>query len=195
MERNGPIVAPPAAGRDALKIELQNVTCTVDLGVKLNLVHVNESLRNSEYEPRRFCAAVVRQSKPRTTALVFSTGKVVCTGAKSPEEAKLAAKRFAWTIKKLGYQVKFRSFTIQNMMGTVNVNFPIRLEGLSLRHVAHCSYEPEIFAGLIYKMLSPKICLLIFVSGKLVLTGGKSRAQLEEALTNIYPVLQDFRKH
>ena len=183
------------AGADACEIKLQNVTSTVDLAVPLDLKLIHQKTRNSEYNPRKFCAVIIRLRNPRTTALVFSTGKLVCTGAKSPEQSKQAAKKFAWMIRKLGVQnVKFRSFKIQNMLGTTDVGFPIRLEGLSLHHVAHCSYEPEIFAGLIYKMISPKICLLIFVSGKLVLTGGKSPAQLREAFNNIYPVLEDFRK-
>lgn len=43
-------------------------------------------------------------------------------------------------------------------------------------------------------MRSPKIVLLIFVSGKVVLTGGKSRDAVYEAFENIYPVLTEFRK-
>jgi transcription initiation factor TFIID TATA-box-binding protein len=196
MERGGANAgAAAASGRDACHIRLYNVTCTVNLGTQLDLKTIHQKTRNSEYNPRRFCAVIIRLRKPKTTALVFSTGKLVCTGATSPAQVKEAARRFAWMIKKLGFQnVKFRDFTIQNMLGTTYVGFPIRLEGLSLHHVEFCSYEPEIFAGLVYKMLAPKICLLIFVSGRVVLTGGKSVQDLEDALTNIYPVLQEFQK-
>ena len=182
-------------GIDGCRIKLQNITATVNLSTNLNLKKINLKTRFSEYSPKRFPAVILRIRKPKTTALVFSSGKMVVTGARSPEEAKVAARKFAWIVRKVGFdKVKFRGFQLQNMLGTVDVGFPIRLEGLSLHHVAYCSYEPEIFAGLIYKMLSPKICLLIFVSGKVVLTGGKSREQLEEAFRNIYPVLEDFRK-
>jgi len=177
------------------QIKLQNVTATVNLSTRLDLKKLHLKTKNSEYDPKRFCAVILRISKPKTTALIFASGKVVVTGASSPEEAKIAAKKFAWIVRKIGFNnVRFREFKLQNMLGTVNVKFPIRLEGLSLHHYAHCSYEPEMFAGLIYKMRAPSVCLLIFVSGKLVLTGGKSRAELEQALDNIYPVLQDFRK-
>jgi transcription initiation factor TFIID TATA-box-binding protein len=52
-----------------------------------------------------------------------------------------------------------------------------------------CQYEPELFPGLIYRMVKPKIVLLIFVSGKIVLTGAKVRDEIYQAFDNIYPVL------
>lgn len=57
------------------------------------------------------------------------------------------------------------------MVGSCDVKFPIRLEGLVLTHGQFSSYEPELFPGLIYRMVKPRIVLLIFVSGKVVLTG------------------------
>lgn len=68
-------------------------------------------------------------------------------------------------------QAKFLDFKIQNMVGSCDVKFPIRLEGLVLTHSQFSSYEPELFPGLIYRMVKPRIVLLIFVSGKVVLTG------------------------
>jgi transcription initiation factor TFIID TATA-box-binding protein len=68
--------------------------------------------RNSEYNPRRFAAAIIRIREPKTTALVFSSGKMVCTGAKSEEMCHTAAKTFAKTIKKIGFKVEFKDFKI-----------------------------------------------------------------------------------
>jgi len=69
-------------------------------------------------------------------------------------------------------------FSLQNMVGSCDVKFPIRLEGLAYKHSHYSSYEPELFPGLIYRMVQPKIVLLIFVSGKVVLTGGKVKIHL-----------------
>ena len=80
------------------------------------------------------------------------------------------------------------------MVGSVDVKFPIRLEALVLKHYQFCSYEPELFPGLIYRMMHPKIVLLIFVSGKVVLTGAKVRREIHEAFERIYPILKGFRK-
>ncbi len=85
-------------------------------------------------------------------------------------------------------------FKIQNIVGSCDIKFPIRLEGLASRHHHFSSYEPELFPGLIYRMMKPKIVLLIFVSGKIVLTGAKVREEIYQAFELIYPVLNDFRK-
>jgi len=87
----------------------------------------------------------------------------------------LAARKYARVIQKLGFPAKFKDFKIQNMVGSVDVKFPIRLEKLVLSHSQFSSYEPELFPGLIYRMVKPRIVLLIFVSGKVVLTGAKQR--------------------
>ena len=91
-------------------------------------------------------------------------------------------------------RAKFRDFTIQNMVGSCDVRFAIRLEGLVLTHSQFSSYEPELFPGLIYRMVKPKVVLLIFVSGKVVLTGAKVRSEIYEAFDNIHPILKNFKK-
>ena len=88
-------------------------------------------------------------------------------------EARLAARKFAKIVQKIGFEVRFLNFKIQNCVGSTDVKFPIRLEGLASEHESFCSYEPELFPGLVYRMLDPKVVLLIFVSGKVVLTGAK----------------------
>jgi transcription initiation factor TFIID TATA-box-binding protein len=118
----------------------------------------------------------------------------VCTGAKSEQQSKLAARKYARIIQKLGFPAQFKDFKIQNIVGSCDAKFPIRLEGLAYAHGHFSSYEPELFPGLIYRMKQPKIVLLIFVSGKIVLTGAKVRDEIYEAFENIYPVLTEFRK-
>uniref|UniRef100_A0A669CHM6 TATA box binding protein n=1 Tax=Oreochromis niloticus TaxID=8128 RepID=A0A669CHM6_ORENI len=167
---------------------------TVNLGCKLDLKTIALRARNAEYNPKRFAAVIMRIREPRTTALIFSSGKMVCTGAKSEEQSRLAARKYARVVQKLGFPAKFLDFKIQNMVGSCDVKFPIRLEGLVLTHQQFSSYEPELFPGLIYRMIKPRIVLLIFVSGKVVLTGAKVRGEIYEAFENIYPILKGFRK-
>ncbi len=85
-------------------------------------------------------------------------------------------------------------FKIQNMVGTADVGYPIRLEGLVYAHSSFASYEPELFPGLIYRLASPRVVFLIFVSGKLVITGAKTEREMTDAFTKLYPVLIEFRK-
>ncbi|KAK0600559.1 hypothetical protein LWI29_016134 [Acer saccharum] len=173
---------------------LQNIVSTVNLDCKLDLKQIALQARNAEYNPKRFAAVIMRIREPKTTALIFASGKMVCTGAKSEQQSKLAARKYARIIQKLGFPAKFKDFKIQNIVGSCDVKFPIRLEGLAYSHGAFSSYEPELFPGLIYRMKQPKIVLLIFVSGKIVITGAKVRDETYTAFENIYPVLTEFRK-
>ncbi|XP_013778303.1 TATA-box-binding protein 1-like isoform X1 [Limulus polyphemus] len=195
----GPPMTPmtpitPSSADPGIVPQLQNIVSTVNLVCKLDLKKIALHARNAEYNPKRFAAVIMRIREPRTTALIFSSGKMVCTGAKSEEQSRLAARKYARIVQKLGFDAKFLDFKIQNMVGSCDVKFPIRLEGLVLTHSQFSSYEPELFPGLIYRMVKPRIVLLIFVSGKVVLTGAKVRSEIYEAFENIYPILKGFRK-
>lgn len=183
---------PPAHG---IVPQIQNVVATTNLGVQLDLKRIALRARNAEYNPKRFAAVIMRIRDPKTTALIFSSGKIVVTGAKSERESQRASRKYAKIVYKLGYdKARFTEFTVQNIVASCDVYFPVRLEGLAHAHNSFCSYEPELFPGLIYRMLKPKIVLLIFVSGKVVLTGAKVRKEIYDAFDNIYPVLQLFQK-
>lgn len=69
--------------------------------------------RNAEYNPKRFAAVIMRIRQPRTTALIFGSGKMVCTGAKSEEQAKLAARKYARIVQKLGFDVSTYKYSIK----------------------------------------------------------------------------------
>jgi transcription initiation factor TFIID TATA-box-binding protein len=184
----------PASADPGIVPQLQNIVSTVNLGCRLDLKTIALHARNAEFNPKRFAAVIMRIREPRTTALIFSSGKMVCTGAKSEEDSRLAARKYARIIQKLSFPAKFLDFKIQNMVGSCDVKFPIRLEGLVLTHGQFSSYEPELFPGLIYRMVKPRIVLLIFVSGKVVLTGAKVRQEIYDAYDNIYPILKSFKK-
>ncbi|CAL8237360.1 unnamed protein product, partial [Arctogadus glacialis] len=139
--------------------------------------------QNAEYNPSVF-AAVIMRFGAETTALIFSSGKM------SEEHSRLAARKYARVVQKLGFSARFLDFKIQNMVASCDVCFPIRLEGLVLTHQQFSSYEPELFPGLIYRMVKPRIVLLIFVSGKVL----RNDEEIYEALRIIYPILKGFRK-
>ena len=121
---------------------------------------------------------------------------MVVTGAGCHEDAKIAATKFASTIKKLGNPVTMKSedFKVSNVVASVDVQFAIKLEGLAYEHGSSANYEPELFPGLIYRMQVPKVVLLIFVSGKVVMTGAKKVEDVLKAFKIIYPVLYKYRK-
>lgn len=176
------------------EIHVQNVVATVNLRISIELRTLALSARNAEYNPKKFAAVIMRVREPRCTALVFSTGKMVVTGAKSEGAARRGARKFAAIVRKIGFQPKFSEFKIQNMVATADAGFPIRLEALVYAHAKFSSYEPELFPGLIYRLVTPKTVLLLFVSGRMVITGGKSLGHLRDAFDRMHPVLCEFKK-
>nr|CAX69470.1 TATA box binding protein like 2 [Schistosoma japonicum] len=191
-------VGPDSDSLDLLcgirKPVIHNMVSTVDLGCPIELRKLVLHVRSAEYNPRRFPGVVIRLREPRVTCLVFGTGRMVCTGARSEADANLGSRKCARIIQKLGFDVKFMNFTIQNMVGLADLRFPVRLEGVQLANEQMTQYEPEIFPALIYRIIKPRLVMLIFVNGKVVMTGAKSREHLYEALNNVYPILYNYRK-
>lgn len=174
---------------------IQNIVSSVNLDCKLNLREIAQKARNTEYNPKRFTAVMMRIKEPKTTALIFASGKIVCTGAKTEQQSKLAAKKYARIIQKLGFPAKFKNFQIQNIVGSCDVKFAIRLELLSVStHGVFASYEPELFPGLIYRMMNPKTVLLVFASGKIVIAGAKVKDDAYAAFEKFFPVLTQYRR-
>ncbi|XP_075974768.1 uncharacterized protein LOC142975665 [Anticarsia gemmatalis] len=186
-----PMVSGTNQARNSIRV--QNCVSTVHLGCELKLLDIYCRTRFSEYNPARFHGVVMKIIDPRATALVFRSGKVLCTGLRNEHDSYIAARKFARIIQKLGYPAKFLDFKIQNFIATADLRFPIRLEALQQAHGQFASYEPELFPGLVYRMVRPRVVLLIFVNGKIVFTGGKTRNEIHEALDIIYPILRSYR--
>ena len=173
--------------------QIQNVVATVNLGCRLDLKTIAQHARNVEFNRNKFHALVMRIREPRTTTLVFASGKVVITGAKSAALAHLAGRRHARAIQKCGYQTRFGDFKVQNFVGSAGCGFGIRLEGLAHQYYPSASYEPEIFPGLVFRMVKPRVVCLVFANGKVVLTGAKSQDMVFEAWVNLFPMLLDYK--
>ena len=120
---------------------------------------------------------------------------MIITGAKTREDSRTAAKKYVAIIQKIGYpQAVYADYKIQNMTATTDTGFPIRLETMVFAHAQFSTYEPELFPGLVYRLPTPKVVLLIFVSGKVVMTGAKTEEDLTVAFQTMFPVLMEFRK-
>mmetsp|Transcript_10174 Transcript_10174/g.24007 ORF Transcript_10174/g.24007 Transcript_10174/m.24007 type:complete len:309 (-) Transcript_10174:165-1091(-) len=191
----GSVLETPNGLGGTCVIRIQNMSSTCNLGVRLDLKQIALKCRNTEFNPRRFAAVIMRLREPRATALIFASGKMCVTGTKSTHNSALAARKFAYIVERVGFKPQtYIDFKVQNIVGTADVGFPIRLEGLVYAHSTFCSFEPELFPGLIYRLVSPRVVFLIFVSGKIVITGAKTEQDLSEALTKLYPVLMEYRK-
>eukprot|EP00741_Cyanophora_paradoxa_P003649 tig00000093_g3546.t1 len=172
-----------------------NVLAFVDLKCEVDLRTVAMKGPNVEYAYKS-AHVTMRHRRPEATCLIYQTGKVTCAGAKTEADAKAALLRTARVLRRLGFPVKFAGFRVTTVNGSCEVGFPVRLEKLarSRQHFKHTSYEPELAAHLTYHMEQPRVVLLVQRSGKVKITGAKSRAEVHEAFARIHPVLCEYRK-
>jgi len=174
-----------------LDVNVENVVATATLGQKIDLLAIMKGFRNTEYNPKKFPGLVFRLRKPKTTTLIFTTGKMVCTGAKSEKMARSAVEKVVRELKDKGIFILGKPETvIQNIVATANVHGNVDLEAAA-DLLDNVMYEPEQFPGLIYRMADPKVVILIFASGKLVCTGAKSAEMVDVAVAKLHGILEE----
>jgi len=182
----------PSYNPEDLDIKVVNVVASASLDQKFNLIDIMKTFKDVEYRPKRFPGLVFRIKSPKTATLIFSTGKMVCTGAKSEKLARRAVNKVVRELKDGGIVVLNKpKIVIQNMVASGNLHGKIDLE-VAANILDNVMYEPEQFPGLIYRMQDPKTVLLLFASGKLVCTGAKSEEMVYESVGKILEVLKDY---
>jgi len=172
-------------------IRIENVVGTAKFNQRIDLKAVVKGNPGVEYRPETFPGLVFRIKKPKTATLIFGTGKMVCTGAKSEKEAERAIKKVVMELKKSGIIIPGKpEIKIVNMVASASLGGMIDLEkcAYSLRRTM---YEPEQFPGLIYRMDEPKVVILLFASGKLVCTGATKEEDVYEAVSKLHKKLEE----
>jgi transcription initiation factor TFIID TATA-box-binding protein len=171
-------------------INIQNVVATASLGQSFDLLSIVRMIPGVEYRPERFPGLVYRLKKPKTATLIFSSGKMVCTGAKSERQSRKAVMKVLEDLKKSGIVITGKpEIQIQNIVASVVLGGFIDLEKTTYS-LERTMYEPEQFPGLIYRMDEPKVVILIFSSGKLVCTGAKKEEEVHRAVTKLQETLE-----
>lgn len=153
----------------------------------LDLKSIALKCRNTQYNPRKFPALIMRLREPvKATALIFRNGKMVITGASTEQQASDAGKHFARIVRRNQTKhmvLNYGDFKVQNIVASTAVENKISLLDLAdSKHRAYCEYNPEAFPGLIYRLWKDAqkidgktkekcICFQIFASGRINVTG------------------------
>jgi len=167
------------------EIRIVNIVVSTSLQHDVPLEKMASSLSNTEYNPEQFPGLVLRIREPKTSALVFSSGNVVCTGARNMDEVKEAIKKVIKSLQKIGIKITIEPrITVQNMVAAGDINMDLNLNSLAMK-LNNTEYEPEQFPGLVYKLREAKATFLLFSNGKIVCTGTKSEKEVEEALDKL----------
>jgi len=174
-----------------LQVSIENVVASASLDQKIDLLAIMKVFRNVEYRPKQFPGLVFRLKRPKTATLIFGSGKMVCTGAKSEKKARSAVKKVVRELKNAGIIILGKpEIVIQNIVASANLHGKIDLE-TAADIMDNVMYEPEQFPGLIYRMAEPKVVLLLFASGKLVCTGAKHEGMVVEAVGKVHDILEE----
>jgi len=172
-------------------ISIENVVASASIDERLDLKDITKKFPDVEWHPDTFPGAVFRLKFPKTATLLFSTGKMVCTGAKSEEFAQTAIKKVVQILRKNRIKIKNDAkVTIQNIVASIDLGARIHLEQAA-RSLPRSMYEPEQFPGVIHRMVDPKTVILIFASGKLVCTGGKTEKDVYRSVNNLHNMLEE----
>jgi len=172
-------------------INIENVVASATLNQKVDLNAVVKGYPGVEYRPEQFPGLVFRLKRPKTATLIFNSGKMVCTGAKSEKEARRAVIKVIKELKKGGIIIIGKpELKIQNIVASASLGGMIDLEK-SAYTLGKTMYEPEQFPGLIYRMDEPKVVILLFASGKLVCTGAKKEQDVYDAVHKLHKILEE----
>jgi len=172
-------------------VSIENVVASASVDQKMDLNEIVRNFPDVEYHPDQFPGLVFRLKVPKTATLIFTSGKMVCTGAKSEEMSRKAVKTVVKNLRKGGIKVKKEAtVTIQNIVASINLGGKIHLEQAA-RTLPRSMYEPEQFPGLIHRMLDPKTVILLFSSGKLVCTGAKKEEDVYRSVHNLHSLLEE----
>jgi transcription initiation factor TFIID TATA-box-binding protein len=172
-------------------IHIQNVVASATLNQKIDLNAIVKSYPGVEYRPEQFPGLVFRLKRPKTATLIFNSGKMVCTGAKSEQEAHRAVMTVVKELKRGGIVIINKpEFKVVNIVASVSLGGRVDLEQ-AVGKLAKTMYEPEQFPGLIYRMDEPKVVILIFASGNLVCTGAKKEQEVYDAVQKLHGSLEE----
>ena len=178
---------------ESLKIE--NVVASTKLSDSLDLVSLASLIPGAEYNKKRFPGVVLRMQEPKIAALVFGSGKVVLTGAKSIPSLADGLAALVKLMKDLKIEINDNpTYSIQNIVTSADLGSRINLNKIAMSlTLDKIEYELEQFPGLVYRLDDPKVVVLLFGSGKLIITGGKVAEDAQRAVDKIYQDLQSLK--
>ncbi|PIN78318.1 TATA-box-binding protein [Candidatus Woesearchaeota archaeon CG_4_10_14_0_2_um_filter_33_10] len=175
-------------------IRIVNMVVSTDFKHPLNLEKIASTLPNTEYNPEQFPGLVIRLKTPKSSALLFTTGRVVCTGAKTMKEVKESIHKIMKLLEKVKVKITIEpEIHVQNMVASGALGFALNLNDLVMK-LKNVEYEPEQFPGLVYKIKEPKSSFLLFSNGKIVCTGVKSKKEADEAVAKLEATLEKVKK-
>lgn len=174
--------------------KIVNIVASVRFGIEkiIDLNNIAMKNKNTEYNPDTFPGLIYRIQNPKSTILVFSTGKLVLTGLRKEKDVYPITDKVLKVIRKFGGKITSEpEIKIQNIVASGDLNLRLNLDLMSIS-LERALYEPEVFPGLIYRMQVPKVVFLVFASGKIVCVGAKSEEDVQNAVQQLLQEIEEL---
>lgn len=173
-------------------VKIQNVVAFTSLGKPIPLNKLMEKVENTEYNPKQFPGLVYRITNPRAAALIFSQGKIVCTGTKSFKDVRIAMHKIVNKIRSIGIPMprKFK-IKVENVVASTKIKAKLNLDEIAFS-LENSEYEPEQFPGLVYRISEPRVAFLLFSSGRIICTGARNVKFIQIALCKFKEKLEEI---
>ena len=177
------------------EITIVNIVVSTALEKDIPLEKMAATLPNTEYNPEQFPGLVLRIKDPKTSALIFSSGKVVCTGARTLKDVDRSVLSIIESLKKIDIKVVIKPIiTVQNIVASGSIGIKLNLNYLGLK-LPNTEYEPEQFPGLVHKLKGTRATFLLFSNGKIVCTGTRTEEKVHEATDLLIKNLEKLLNH
>jgi transcription initiation factor TFIID TATA-box-binding protein len=169
-------------GKPVVYTKTENVVVSASIHRELPLERLAAKLEKADYNPETFPGLILKLDVPKASALLFSSGKIICTGTKSLSEARTAIDAIIDKLENIGLKVKGEpEIDVQNMVASGNVGGKLNLNEIMIKF-DNTEYDPEQFPGLVYKLPNSHITFLLFGTGKIVITGARSEKEIVESV-------------
>ena len=172
------------AGKKYESLKIENIVASGVVAESIDLVEFSKTVDNCELNKKRFPGAVYRIADPKIASLIFSSGKIVLTGIRNNKALTDGLAIIIKSLKKAGIKpLKEPKVAVTNMVCSYDLGKYINLSKVVITfNLENIEYEPEQFPGLVYRIKDPKIVVLIFSSGKIILTGGRNLKDVKKGL-------------
>jgi len=164
--------------------KLENLVVSVSINQRINLEQFARKAKDIEYDPDHFPGAIFRMKEPRVSALIFSSGKVNCTGARHWDEIPIIVEKLKKKFKEGGINTTSIDSKVQNLVVSANLGYEVNID-VAATELDNVEYEPEQFPGLIFRVKEPKCVVLVFTSGKVNVVGAKEWKFIDQALEQV----------
>ncbi|MFO7872638.1 MAG: TATA-box-binding protein [Candidatus Undinarchaeales archaeon] len=172
------------------RIKIENVVASASVDAEIDLDKLASTLPNAEYEPEQFPGLVLRLDEPKSAILVFTSGKMVCTGTKEPKLIKKAIAKTVKQIRSVGLKINGKAkIDIQNIVASSDLGVELNLDKIAFE-LDNAEFEPEQFPGLVFRIFDPKVVFLLFRSGKIVCTGAKKKVDVKRGVERLVKELK-----